>query len=312
MVMSDGSLVAPDGGRLFCIPINPVFAQASSNVLRMFREHASGAVELPPGAVPGGVWAKETEAFAAMQEGPERDARWHLHCLLVDACQLVWAHTLDHVRALEHDLAMSPPPVWSPLTLCRATLEGSAFVGYLCDPAVSVGQRLARAVSLRVKEAQNQSGAAAMLGSEEQAAAVRDIAEAEQLVTAAGAVQQVNRRGRLTGYTVDGESAPLDHSISAEIKAFLPSWSTSSYPLVSGAAHGRPWMISRGRSADGSWAGEAATVMAALITVMGSLEAGVEAWGAYLGLDVSAVLVAMEGARMSFLTDSFGLAYGPS
>ncbi|MCX5235464.1 hypothetical protein OG824_09545 [Streptomyces prunicolor] len=232
---------------------------------------------------------------------------------LVDACWLVWAHALDHVRALEHDLVMSPPPVWSPLTLCRATLEGSAFVGYLCDPAVSMEQRLARAASLRVKEAQNQSGAAAMLGSEQQAAAVLDIAEAERLVTAAGgAVQQFNRSGRLIGYTVDGESAPLDHSISAEIKAFLRPWSTSSYPLVSGAAHGRPWMISRGRSADGSWAGEAATVMAALITVMGSLEAGVEAGGAYLGRDVSAVLVAMEEARMSFLTDSFSLAYGPS
>ncbi|MEU6368299.1 hypothetical protein ABZ876_21765 [Streptomyces sp. NPDC046931] len=310
--MNDGSLVAPDGGRLFCVPINPAPAQASSGLLRAFREHTGRAVELPAGAVPGGVWAKEAETLNAMPEGPERDARWHLHQLLVDACRLIWAHALDHVRALEHDLMMSPPPVWSPLTLCRATLEGAAFVGYLCDPAVSVGQRVARAASLRVKEAQNQSGAAAVLGPEEQAAAVRDIAEAEQLVTAAGAVQQVNRRGRLTGYTVDGESAPLDHSISAEIKAFLPPWSTSSYPLVSGAAHGRPWMIARGRSADGSWAGEAATALAALITVMGALEAGVDAWGAYLGRDVSAVLVAMEDARMSFLTDSFGLAYALS
>ncbi|MFF4148554.1 hypothetical protein [Streptomyces sp. NPDC001698] len=37
-----------------------------------------------------------------------------------------------------------------------------------------------------------------------------------------------------------------------------------------------------------------------------------DAWGAYLGRDVSAVLVAMEEARMSFLTDSFGLAYALS
>ncbi|MEU6054019.1 hypothetical protein ABZ829_26770 [Streptomyces xanthochromogenes] len=197
--MSDGSLVAPDGGRLFCIPIIPAFAQASSDVLRAFREHASRAVELPAGAVPRGVWANEAEALNSMPEGPERDARWHLHNLLVDACRLIWAHALDHVRALEHDLMMSPPPVWSPLTLCRATLEGAAFVAYLCDPAVSLGQRIARAASLRVKEAQNQSGGAAVLGPEEQAAAVRDIAEADQLVTSAGAVQQVNRRGRCGG-----------------------------------------------------------------------------------------------------------------
>ncbi|MEU6054020.1 hypothetical protein ABZ829_26775 [Streptomyces xanthochromogenes] len=53
-------------------------------------------------------------------------------------------------------------------------------------------------------------------------------------------------------------------------------------------------------------------MVAALITVMGALEAGVEAWRTYLGRDVSAVLVAMEEARMSFLTDSFRLAYGLS
>lgn len=309
LAMNDGSLLGPDGGRLFCVPINPALAQAGSDLLHVFRKDASSAVELPAGAVPGGVWAKEAETLNSMPEGPERDARWHLHQLLVDACRLIWAHALDHIRALEHDLMMSPPPVWSPLTLCRATLEGTAFVGYLCNPAVSVWQRVARAASLRVKEAQNQSGAAAVLGPAEQAAAMRDIAEAEQLVTAAGAIQQVNRRGRLTGYTVEGESAPLDHSISAEIKAFLPPWSTSSYSLVSGAAHGRPWMIARGRSADGSWAGEAATVLAALITIMGALEAGVDAWGSYLGRDVSAVLATMEETRMSFLTDSFDLAY---
>jgi len=41
-------------------------------------------------------------------------------------------------------------------------------------------------------------------------------------------------------------------------------------------------MIARARSGNG-WGGEAATVMAAVITVMGSLESGIEVWGGYFG-----------------------------
>ncbi|MFE6284521.1 hypothetical protein [Streptomyces sp. NPDC057877] len=53
-------------------------------------------------------------------------------------------------------------------------------------------------------------------------------------------------------------------------------------------------------------------MLAALITLMGALEAGGDAWGAYLGRDVSAALVVMEVARMSIVTDPFGLAYALS
>jgi hypothetical protein len=102
----------------------------------------------------------------------------------------------------------------------------------------------------------------------------------------------------------------MDHKIAAQARAFLPSWAAGAYPLLSGAAHGRPWMIARGRSADGEWAGEAATVMAAVMTVMGSLESGVAAWAGYFGHDVSAALSAMADERMDFLNRAVALAHG--
>lgn len=199
--------------------------------------------------------------------------------------------------------------MWSPLTLARVTLEGCAFTGYLCDPSISLGQRLARVAGMAVAEARNEASAAAGFGPEEQARALIKREEAEKVAHAAGAVERLDRRGRVIGYTIDGQHAPLDHKIGAQTKAFLPEHAGGAYALLSGAAHGRPWMIARGRVANGNWVGEAATVMTAVIAVMGSLESGVSAWADYLGVDASAALSAMDEARINFLNQSILLAH---
>ncbi|WP_327072075.1 hypothetical protein OG196_00010 [Kitasatospora purpeofusca] len=235
-----------------------------------------------------------------------------MHSLILDGGHLTWAHAIDHVRALEHDLRMQPPPVWSPLTLTRVVLEGAAFTRYLYDPAIPLAQRLARCAGMCVTEALNEAKASHAFGPEEQQGAQQRQREAKQLLDDADAVERRDRNGRnVIGYSIDGEYAPLDHKIGPQIKAFMPEWSADAYPLLSGAAHGRPWMIARARKPDG-WGGEAATVMAAIMVVMGAIEAGITVWGGYVGANVDKTLDQMEAARLDFFRSSLAMAYPAS
>ncbi|WP_405525847.1 hypothetical protein OG426_25930 [Streptomyces canus] len=307
--MTDAHTGADEGIRLLCVPISEPFARASAEILCTFRELADKALAAPDELDPNGVFCREAAALATLPDGQQKEARQGLHSLAVDGGQLIWVHAVDHIRALEHDILMQPPPVWSPLTLARVVLEGCSFTHYLYDPAIPLAQRLARVSGLCVSEANNEARAAASFGPEEQAAARARQAEAQKLVREANALERRNdRRNRVIGYTVDGEEAPLDHKIGAQAKAFLPDWAADAYPLLSGAAHGRPWMIARARS-EGGWAGEAATVMAAVMTVMGAVESGIKAWGDYFGADVSGALEEMATARTAFLYKGIALAH---
>lgn len=309
--MTDPHGGADGGVRLLCVPISEPFAQASAEILRTFQELADKALAAPDELDPDGVFLREAAALAALPDGQRKKARQGLHSLAVDGGQLIWVHAVDHIRALEHDILMQPPPVWSPLTLARVVLEGCAFTHFLYDPSIPLTQRLARVAGLCGSEARNEAKAAASFGPEEQARARARQAEAQQLVHDADAVERLDRRNRVIGFSVDGEYAPLDHKIGAQAKAFLPDWAADAYPLLSGAAHGRPWMIARARSA-GEWAGEAATVMAAVVTVMGAVESGIKAWGDYFGTDVSQALEEMAVARIGFLYRGVALAHADS
>ncbi len=299
------------GGKIrpFGVPITRPFAQVCAAFLSTLRDLTGRAVAAPVLAADS-VFRGEVEALAAAPDGPRKEARLGLHRLLLDAGHLTWAHAVDHVRALEHDVLMRPPPVWSPLALARVTLEGLAFTHYLYDPSVPLERRLARAAGLVVTEAHNEVQAAKGFGPEEQAGAQARKKEAEQLVLAAGAVARLDRSKRVTGYAVDGESARLDHRIGEQTRLFLPSWAQASYPLLSGAAHGRPWMIARARSGAG-WEGEAATVMAAVMTVAGALESGIATRSGYLNLDVGAVQAEMAAVREAFVRRSAVFAHAP-
>ncbi|MET9451100.1 hypothetical protein [Streptomyces cinerochromogenes] len=303
----------PISGRVtrpWCVPISKPFAAGCVGVLQAFRERTAKALEVPDGKLDRtGPFFREVDTLAAMPAGDERGARQALHSMLLDAGGLVWMQGVDHIRALEHDIVMDPPPVWSPLTLGRVTLECCAFTGYLFDPAIPLGRRLARSVGLRVTEARNEGGAAANFGPVEQTMARAGLTEAETMAADAGAAPRRDRRNKIIGYSIDGEYAPLDHKIAPQIKDFLPDWAMGSYQLMSGAAHGRPWMIARGRSAGEEWVGEAATVLAAVMTVMAALESGLAAYAGYFGHDVSEALEAMKGERMDFLSGAYELAH---
>ncbi|MFJ2650443.1 hypothetical protein ACIO1C_27445 [Streptomyces sp. NPDC087420] len=296
--------------RLFCVPINEYFAKDCAEVLNVYRRIAESALDVPDeGLNTESVFCREVDVLHALPDSPLKEARGQLHSLSVDGGWLIWAHAIDHVRALEHDILMKPPPVWSPLALARVTLEGCAFNAYLYDPSITLTQRLARSASMRMAEAQNGIHASKGFGRQEKDYAEGQKAEAEQLLSDAGAVPKLSRRGdKLVGYTLDGEEAPLNHTISSQIASFLPEWAAGSYPLLSGAAHGRPWMIARSRSKTGL-AGEAATVMAAVMVVMGAMESGIAVWGGFFGVDVTEPLSQMHSAREEFIPRSQVLAH---
>ncbi|MEV4888208.1 hypothetical protein AB0K48_02300 [Nonomuraea sp. NPDC055795] len=316
MIDASGAGKENDGVRLLCVPITQPFAEECVRVLRGARDLVGQALTLPPGAeLPAaGVFRAETATLAALRASTKQEARQALHSLALDGGNLAWLNAVDHIRALEHDILMQPPPVWSPLSLARAALEGCALTHYLWEGSIGLPLRLARVTSLRVREAQYEAKASAVTWPEGQAAAQARLAEAEQLASAAGAiVEKKTQRSKkvIKGYRVDGAYAPLDFTISERINAFMPSWvPPSSYSLLSGAAHSRPWVINRARTEQpDEWAGEAATVMTAAVIALGALDAALATWSGFFGVNVEAALKDLETMRDQFFRDAIMLAH---
>ena len=61
----------------------------------------------------------------------------------------ILTHCIDHIRALANDML----PIWSPLSLCWAVQESTAWMVYLLDPAISTDTRLCRLAALWIDEA---------------------------------------------------------------------------------------------------------------------------------------------------------------
>jgi hypothetical protein len=294
---------------MFRVPISAEFAQIAAEVLQAFRSLAEQGLGAGAQSGAAGVFVRDVAELDAIPDRDLREARRGLYSLGIEAGGFAWRQAVDHVRALEHDLQMQPPPVWSPLTLARAALEGAALTAYLFEPRIPLAQRLARGVGLCVTEAANAAKASAASRPEDQAAAEKRREAAERLAAAVGADPWLNRRDKVIGYIIDGERAPLDYQIGPQTKDLLPEWAASAYPLFSGAAHSRPWVIGRSSRAGLGWEGETATVMAAVTVVAGALEAGIAIWAAYLGTDATDVLAEMAEQRVAFVKRSYTIAH---
>lgn len=70
-------------------------------------------------------------------EGP----RPGIHATGIEGAHLALLNAEDHIRALERDVLRDPAPIWSPLTLCRATLESTAVNRCKLPPARSLRHR---------------------------------------------------------------------------------------------------------------------------------------------------------------------------
>jgi hypothetical protein len=308
--------VKPEGEaiRLFTVPITQELAEEAASILARFRELADQTLDVEdPDAFAmntAALFVREAAEIGTLSE-PLRSERQKLHSLLLDTAGLTTNNALDHVRALEHDVLMQPPPVWSPLTLSRVVLEGVLFTEYLFDPSIPLNKRLARLAGLWMTDATHVQKMAAAIGAEEQAGAAGMLAYVEDCLQKCQATERRNQKGKLIGYDVDGETAPMDINITERAAAAMPDWLPGPYRLTSGAAHNRPWMIGRASTlAEGDgFVGEAATVMAAVMVALGAVETLVKVFGGYFGVDVSDGLEQMEQERNVFLYRAIGIAH---
>jgi hypothetical protein len=308
--------VMPEGEaiRLFTVPITEEFAQEAAAVLARFRDLADDTLRVKdPEAFEQdttSLFRRETAEIDALSD-PLRTERHSLHGLLLETADLTKDNALDHVRALEHDILMQPPPVWSPLTLSRVVMEGVLFAEYLFDPTIPLNKRLARLAGMWMTDATHAQKQAEALGPEDQAKAAAMLAYVEDCLRKCQATERRNGNGKLVGYSVDGETAPMDMNITERAAKAMPAWLPAPYRLTSGAAHNRPWMIGRAKDlAEGDGlVGEAATVMAAVMVAMGAVETVIKVFGKYFGVDVSEGLRQMEEERNAFLYRAIAIAH---
>ncbi|MFJ4517467.1 hypothetical protein [Streptomyces sp. NPDC088816] len=295
----------------FTVPITEPFARAAAQFLKGIRELVTNGFPEGVGG-PESPFRRDAAAFDALPE-PTREARRSMQGMIFEIVQLAWANALDHIRALEQDLVMQPPPVWSPLTLSRVVMENCLFLHYLIEPGVPVTKRLARCAGLWRTDIDHMEKTARAFGQEQEAQIAETRAYVEQALADVGAVERTNAGGKLIGYEVEGERAALDINITQAAQA-LPSYLPAPYRILSGATHGRPWMIGRARElareSDESLVGEAATAMTAVMAVIGSLETALAAWGDYFGLDLSETLEKLDDRRRAFFIEAVILTYG--
>ncbi|MFF7763144.1 hypothetical protein [Streptomyces griseorubiginosus] len=307
--------VMPEGEaiRLFAVPITDELTREAVAVLGRFRELAASALSVEDPEEfeqnTNSLFRKEVAEIDQLGE-PLAAERHKLHDMLIDTADLTTDNALDHVRALEHDLVMQPPPVWSPLTLSRVVMEGVLFSEYLLDSTIPLNRRLARLAGIWRTDATYALKQAEAYG-QEPAEAGQMLAYVEDCLQKCQAVERHDRRGKINGYSFGSESAALDLNITERATAVMPNWLPAPYRLTSGVSHNRPWMIGRARDLAGGngLAGEAATVMAAVMVALGSIEVTVNAFGKYFGVDVSEEQQHMEDERTAFLYRAIGIAH---
>lgn len=307
-VMPEGEAV-----RLFTVPITEELAQEAATILTRFRELADDALCVKDSNAfeqnTNSVFRREAAELDGLSE-PLRTERRRLHSMLLQTASLTAENALDHVRALEHDILMQPPPVWSPLALSRVAMEGVLFTEYLFDPSIPLNRRLARLAGMWRTDATYVQKQAEAHG-QEPAEAGQMLAYVEDALQKCQATERRNGQGKLIGYSFGSESATMDINITERATKVMPDWLPAPYRLTSGAAHNRPWMISRAKDLAGGdgFVGEAATVMAAVMVAFGSIEVAVGVVGEYFGVGVTEALRQMEEERTAFLYRAIGIAH---
>ena len=270
----------------------PEFADTVSQAIRDARGAAFSYRDGPPSEE--SVFYREHLAIEAMPQA-QRDVWSRLTGNVLSAARLAQASLHDHLNALENDVARKPPAVWTPLMIARGVAESVALGCYLINPAVDLETRIARAAGLLVTEADNAFMADKTLQPSTTSNRQQVIEE-----MARGGITITGDPGR-TKVTIGATSVPADFKVSEEVRRHLAAGAPQPYRLMSGAAHVRPWLLSRTATptADG-FEGEAATVSAAAFIAMLELEFWVREWTGYFGLDGSGALAALRAVANEF------------
>ncbi|MET8973124.1 hypothetical protein [Streptomyces hydrogenans] len=295
--------------RPFAVPINDGFAREAAETLRGYREMVEKCLLGAAEPSPDSPLRVEMGSVNATPD-PLGTARGSFHKMLLQIAAMSWDTALDHVRALEHDIVRKPAPVWSPLVLARAVLESCLLFDYLFEPSITGSLRLARGAGLWRKDTNYSMSLAKILEEDEEAAALN--AYVTKALEDCNIIARTNGGGEITGYVVDGQTSTLDYNITNRSRTRLPGWMPMPYGLLSGAAHGRPWMTDRARllgEETGTLVGEAATVVAALQVAMASMEMGVKAWQGYFGFSFEADLAELDQYRQLMSLRLLGFAH---
>jgi hypothetical protein len=295
----------PPGFASFAVPITEEFAGFVAQALGDFRRLAANGFSERSDLAADSPFKREADAHRGLP-GAVSAARMSLLDLLLDVTELFWDNALDHARAVETDVLMTPAPVWSPLTLSRTVMENALVHHYLLDSSIAGGLRLARLAGLwrtdighmeKMAEALSHPGAAASTANTKE--------RASRVLADARVRERFNASGKLIGHEADGDKSAMDVNVTEQARAAMPPWLPAPYRLLCGAAHGRPWMIGRARVGAGGTGeplvGEAATLMTAAMVVFGSLEVAVATRQNYLGVDLDSVRREMDLRRARFL-----------
>ncbi|MFE3205838.1 hypothetical protein [Embleya sp. NPDC059237] len=304
---------APPGFVPFAVPITDEFAAFVAQALGDFHRLAGNGLSERSDLAADSPFKREADAHRALPDVVGA-ARMSLLDLLLDVTRLFWDNALDHARAVEANVLATPAPVWAPLTLSRTVMENVLLHHYLLDSSIAGGLRLARLAGLWRTDIGHMEKMAEALGHPGAAANTANTKSGASRVLADARVRErFNTSGKLVGYEADGDKAAMDVNITEQARAAMPTWLPAPYRLLSGAAHGRRWMIGRARvGAAGTGealVSEAATLVTAAMVVFGSLEVAVATWQNYLGVDLDTVRRDMETHRARFLPQAAAMVH---
>ena len=212
--------------------------------------------------------------------------RW----ILTEACRQasrIFGNVSDHLAGLEKCLTGDPEPLFCPMTLTRAALEGAVRVCYLLDCSHGLDTRLLRGAAMLLDSALAEVTAVGEIPADRTLAGAQEIVSrmrdnVQGWIGAAGICVRIDRRDRPCGMAWDqvGKNIPLKINLSNESARYFPDV-PAAYRFGSGVAHSSPWMLHDPDDRPGTvyMAG------AAVITCLLSLSKLAETFGRYYGHD---------------------------
>jgi hypothetical protein len=173
--------------------------------------------------------------------------------ILAETCRQasrITSNVTDHIAGLERCLAGDLAPVYSPMTLSRAVLDGCARVCHVLDSDASLETRLLRGAALLLDSSQEELAAVRTLPPDRppMPGALKVVTRMHGntcgWITSAGMDIRSDRGGRVTGlaWGTAGKAVPVKINVSSEAERYFPEV-PAAYRMGSGIAHSAPWML---------------------------------------------------------------------